>query len=475
MVKVRTMYRPRFTNKTRMLDRVKLNINLLADGAEFAPLMATLIFNSAFGEVTEYTVTVDGKDYRSSFGRAEVLVERNKDIAYTISAEGFASVEGTVMATDVNLDVFLHRLVPNGEQSVCPCPCNEYTITISASPAGAMINLGNKFEGTDSVSGKFLKGTSVAYEVSLDGYASQSGTIVVSGDQTINVELVKSASVDNAGASNTFTEDVVVDGGLDLSAATKPTALISDQTNITVGGDVTSNYLLSMSSKGGNMAIKGTESKPVVISGNQPQANGNASISINTGGSVEIANVEFAKDVAYNAVEIGISPTNGSPKSILIENMDFTKSLLNNAILIHSTQDNAEVIIRNVHFGKVSNAVRFSNMTNATGVKVLFENCTVDEWESGEYAGFLLMQDFTSKDAAEAQSANRFGPDKFEITFKGCTGPNGAIMFANPADGAQPLAGSDQTYYEYYNKGFGTAENIQPDWDSASWPTFKFE
>lgn len=469
------MYRPRFTNKTRMLDRVKLNINLLAGGAEFAPLMATLVFNSAFGEVTEYVVTVDGKEYRSKFGRAEVLVERNKDIAYTISADGFASVEGTVMATDVNMDIYLSRLVPDGSASVCPCPCNEYTIKVEAAPAGAMINLGNKYEGTDSVEGKFQKGTSVAYEVSLGGYATQSGTLVVSGDQTISVVLVKSGSVGNAGATNTFTEDVVIDGGLDLLAATKPTTLSSDQSSITVGSDVASNFMLAMTSKGGAMAIKGTESRPVVISGNQPQANGNASVSINTGGIVEVANVEFAKDVAYNAIEVGINPTNGSPKSVLIENMDFTKSLLNNAILIHSTQDNAEVIIRNVHFGKVSNAVRFSNMTNAKGVKVLFENCTVDEWETSEYAGFLLLQDFTSKDAAEAQSANRFGPDKFEITFKGCTGPNGAIMFANPADGAQPLAGSAQTYYEYFNKGFGTSVNVQPDWDSASWPTFRFE
>lgn len=483
MTKIRTMYRPRFTNKTRVLDRVKLNINLLAGDKEFSPLMSTLVFNSAMGETTDFVVEVNGKAYASVHGSATVLVERNKDIAYTVSADGFASVSGSVMATDVNLDVYLQRLAPTGSTSpVCPCPCREHTLTVIASPAGAYIVLGNKYEGTDRVSGAFTEGTLVAYSVSLEGYATQSGTLKVTADQIIDVALVKAGSVDVAGGSNSYTEDVVITDGLDLSSATAPTTLSSDDTAITVGSSVVSDYSLVLSSKSGDMSIAGSVSQPVLISGNQPRANGNASVSINTSGAVKVSNVVFAKDVAYNAIEIGLNSANGLPKSVLIENVDFTKTLTNNAISIHGTQDGAEIIFRNVNFGDVSNAVRFSNQSNAKGVRVLFENCTVSSWSSlvdsvtgKSYAGFLLMQDFTSKDAAESESANRFGPDKFDITFKGCVGPFGAIDFASPADGAQPLAGKLQAYYEYYNKGFGVAANTMPDWSEVSWPTIHFE
>ena len=489
MVKLRTMSRSRFTSKTRVLDRVKLNISLLSAEGDYAPLYATLVFLRAVGDGMEYTVTVDGKSHVSKHGRAEVLVERGAEVSYVISADGYQSVSGVVIAEDVNLDILMSRFVADGtsETPVCPCPCNERVITIEALPGDALINLGNKYEGSGSVSGKFLKGTTVAYEVSAEGYATQSGSLVVDGDQTVQITLSKSVVVEVVGGTTNFTEDVTVEGGLDLSAATASTTLQSGSTAITVSSDITSPYCLILASTdGGDLAVKGSASSPVVIAGSQPKANGNASVSINTSGAVVLSDIEFSKEVAYNAIEIGINGRNGVPKSVLIENVDFTKSLLNNAILIHATQDNAEIIIRNVHFGSVSNAVRFSNMTAATGVKVLFENCTVDSWDESKdslnpaftYAGFLLMQDFTSVNAAEAASVHRFGPECFEVTFRNCVGPHGLINFSGRvADGAPSVSGSpeDQSYYSYYNKGFGVADNVMPAYEESSWPVFKFE
>lgn len=103
----------------------------------------------------------------------------------------------------------------------------------------------------------------------------------------------------------------------------------------------------------------------------------------------------------YNAIEIGLNtPKEKLPSQITIENVDFNGDLKNNAISIFGTADNAVVTIKNCTFKNVSNCLRVSNKSNATGVVFNIENCVVEKWESNTpaYGGFLICQDYTSSD-----------------------------------------------------------------------------
>ena len=145
---------------------------------------------------------------------------------------------------------------------------------------------------------------------------------------------------------------------------------------------------------------------------------GNAQYSINTSEDVVIKNCTFGLN-GYNCLEIGLAAGITPPKSVTIENCDFSGILSNNAICIFGTQDNAVINIKNCHFHQISNLLRLSNRTNATGVVVNIEDCTVDAYEEYlQWRGLFLFENYTDKTQEAVDENNRFGPDKITMNIR---------------------------------------------------------
>lgn len=176
----------------------------------------------------------------------------------------------------------------------------------------------------------------------------------------------------------------------------------------------------------------------------------------------------------YNGLMLAQYEETNVPSSIIIENMRFEGELTNNSLTFGSLTENAKVIIRDCYFGKCYNPLRFRNQLNASGIQVLVENCHFEELikdpESGR-CGLILFEDIVTwpviKEANPLQEgeteaarvarlypelinteleSNRFGSDKFTITFKNCT------------YGSEKLLINSDEYGNYF--GTGNAEQL---------------
>ena len=166
-----------------------------------------------------------------------------------------------------------------------------------------------------------------------------------------------------------------------------------------------------------NLTLSGSWSKNV---------GGNTMVTLNNTQNVTVSNVGIDRTGGYNAVEIGLDGK-GTVKSVVIDGLEISSSLSNNGINIFSFEDNANIIIKNCHFAKVSNPIRISNMTYAKNVNITIQDCTFDSWESNTaaYAGVILLQDHTSASTEEFNEKNPFAT--FNITIDNVTGPYGKI------------------------------------------------
>lgn len=181
----------------------------------------------------------------------------------------------------------------------------------------------------------------------------------------------------------------------------------------------------------------------------------NAGMSIDSNGYVTITGGTWNAD-NYNAIEVGLNGT--APKGVNIDGLTVNGSLSNNAISIFDWAENATITISNCHFADVSNVVRISNKSNVPAT-FNFVNCTVDKWETNPaYAGFLLMQDYTSESAEQAATENRF--HNIKITFTNCVGPNGVKIVGSGADFNNR---DNQWAYIYCDKG-GIVEYSEDRW-----------
>ena len=194
----------------------------------------------------------------------------------------------------------------------------------------------------------------------------------------------------------------------------------------------------------------------VVTSGNLAKGVSNAGWSINTSETVTIKDCDFSQ-TGYNTVEIGLGNT--APKNVLIENCRFGNTS-NNSILVFATADNATITIRNCSFGRVSQVLRLSNRTNATGVVVNLINCTIEATDSNLNWPMILCQDYVAGTGADIKAANRFAPEKITINIINCE-KAGQVITA-PASMAEVCASGDDKgliviYNNYEN---ATAANV---------------
>lgn len=176
------------------------------------------------------------------------------------------------------------------------------------------------------------------------------------------------------------------------------------------------------------------EAKDLNISGSFPKANGNTVISVNNAEFIVFKDMVFDASEVYNGIEIGLASNSVLPKNILFDNCKFQGKFSNNAILVFGTQDNAIITLNNCYFGKISNALRLSNKSNASGVVVNINNCTVDQWETrAPWQGFLICEDYTNKTEEEVNANNLFGDGKITVNFNNLVHAGVKINPADPA------------------------------------------
>lgn len=176
------------------------------------------------------------------------------------------------------------------------------------------------------------------------------------------------------------------------------------------------------------------EAKDLNISGSFPKANGNTVISVNNAEFIVFKDMVFDASEVYNGIEIGLASNSVLPKNILFDNCKFQGEFSNNAILVFGTQDNAIITLNNCYFEKISNTLRLSNKSNASGVVVNINNCTVDQWDTrAPWQGFLICEDYTNKTEEEVNANNLFGDGKITVNFNNLVHAGVKINPADPA------------------------------------------
>lgn len=208
--------------------------------------------------------------------------------------------------------------------------------------------------------------------------------------------------------------DLVITGG--DQAITEKTDIVAK--SISLNQATAENAVLSAAASSGSISMQNFSN-----SGDLPKSTSNAAIKLNSNDTVIINKSNFSQ-TGYNSVEIGLNNT--APKSISIDGLDFTAPLSNNAILIFAHAKDAVINISNCHFADVSNALRLSNRLNVPAT-INIVNCTVDKWDSRDkWAGFLIMEDYTSNTAEDAIAAKRF--TNLTINFVNVKGPGGKLI-----------------------------------------------
>ena len=196
------------------------------------------------------------------------------------------------------------------------------------------------------------------------------------------------------------------------------------------------------------------------IEGSFPKDNGNTVVSVNDSEFISFKGVTFNSDDIYNGIEIGLNST-VLPKNIIFEDCNFEGTFSNNPITIFGTQNNSVITLTNCHFATVSNPLRLSNNSNASGVTVNIVNCSVDKWEetNKDYQGFLLLQDYTSKSSDETLTNNLFGNGKIKVNFVNLMYKDSKILPENIAsvcgtksDGQVVYAYGDQVGFIGYDE-----------------------
>lgn len=217
------------------------------------------------------------------------------------------------------------------------------------------------------------------------------------------------------------------------------------------------------------------EAKDLNISGSFPKANGNTVISANNAEFIVFKDMVFDAFEVYNGIEIGLASNSVLPKNILFDNCKFQGEFSNNAILVFGTQDNAIITLNNCYFEKISNALRLSNKSNASGVVVNINNCTVDQWETrAPWQGFLICEDYTNKTEEEVNANNLFGDGKITVNFNNLVHAGVKI---NPADPASVCGtkNESQVVMVCQDAVAGPEGNYCLSYDAAKFPVVSFK
>lgn len=203
----------------------------------------------------------------------------------------------------------------------------------------------------------------------------------------------------------------------------------------------------------------------------------NCGINIQSEDSVIISNVTLTEEACagtrYNAIEIDLDNKVGA-RYIDIDGLNIEGKLINNGILIFNVQDDAVINIKNVHMKKCSNPIRFSNGLNAKNVTINIENMTVDEWDGSEaWRGLLILEDYTSVNAAQAYERNLFAEDKVTVNIKNLVHAGQKVM---PTSDEEIFGYNEgRIVFRVLDNVDGNDTNIYSAETRGMYPTVKFE
>jgi hypothetical protein len=249
--------------------------------------------------------------------------------------------------------------------------------------------------------------------------------------------------------------DLVITGG--DQAITEKTDIVAK--SISLNQATAENAVLSAVASSGSISMQNFSN-----SGDLPKSTSNAAVKLNSNDTVIINKSNFSQ-TGYNSIEIGLNNT--APKSISIDGLDFTAPLSNNAILIFAHAKDAVINISNCHFADVSNALRLSNRLNVPAT-VNIVNCTVDKWDSRDkWAGFLIMEDYTSNTAEDAIAAKRF--TNLTINFVNVKGPGGKLIKPDDIASICGTSNAMQAIYVYHDAD----DEVKP-YSSGLYPKMTF-
>lgn len=250
------------------------------------------------------------------------------------------------------------------------------------------------------------------------------------------VQILQS-KVDVLTKTNKYTEVVSVDGSAGELKNPSKDYIVSGSINENaeiVGKSISLKSIKVSDNARLKLNAGDVEAKDLNISGSFPKANGNTVISVNNAEFIVFKDMVFDASEVYNGIEIGLASNSVLPKNILFDNCKFQGEFSNNAILVFGTQDNAIITLNNCYFEKISNALRLSNKSNASGVVVNINNCTVDQWETrAPWQGFLICEDYTNKTEEEVNANNLFGDGKITVNFNNLVHAGVKINPADPA------------------------------------------
>ena len=203
----------------------------------------------------------------------------------------------------------------------------------------------------------------------------------------------------------------------------------------------------------------------------------NCGINIQSEDSVIISNVTLTEEACagtrYNAIEIDLDNKVGA-RYIDIDGLNIEGELYNNGILIFNVQDDAVINIKNVHMKKCSNPIRFSNGLNAKNVTINIENMTIDEWDGSEaWRGLLILEDYTSANAAQAYERNLFAEDKVTVNIKNLVHAGQKVM---PTSDEEIFGYNEgRIIFRVLDNVDGNNTNIYSAETRGMYPTVKFE
>ena len=325
-------------------------------------------------------------------------------------------------------------------------------LSVYAKSADVNTSLNGKVDKVVGMS--LVSDTEIARLADVDNYDD---TVITAKVDTVEGKVVsvtdRLASLEAQIVSLKQTDVATVTAAADLSQADKDLIItiaepISGTT--TVEGksievkQLTTNNATTVFKTTGDVTMKNLNT-----TGDLPKTTANAQIRIVSGEYVRITDSAI-NQTGYNAVEIGLGTGSGpsATKSIVIDNVKFNSTLSNNAISIFATEDGSVITISNCVFTKCSNAIRLSNATGGK-VTVNLVNCEFGEWDSNpDWAGILIMQDYTSGSEEAIQTNNLFGPDKVTINVINCT-HNGQKIVA-PENIASVCGTKDQATQLFY-------------------------
>lgn len=394
------------TYELQVGDKIAGTINIPADqflksveySAEDKSL--TFIFNTSEGEQTS---VVDLSSLVDTYvaGNGIELIENGFSIKLDPSSESYLSVsEAGIKVEGIN------EIKKNVQEVAANL------VTVNENLASSIDAINKKAVKYEDVAG--LSNTLEALNATVQILQSKVDVLTKTNTEVVSVD-------GSAGELKDSSKDYIVSGSINENAEIVGKSIslksikVSDNARLKLNaGDV--------------------EAKDLNISGSFPKANGNTVISVNNAEFIVFKDMVFDASEVYNGIEIGLASNSVLPKNILFDNCKFQGEFSNNAILVFGTQDNAIITLNNCYFEKISNALRLSNKSNASGVVVNINNCTVDQWETrAPWQGFLICEDYTNKTEEEVNANNLFGDGKITVNFNNLVHAGVKINPADPA------------------------------------------